>query len=418
MKKNSKNITALTLLLAASLLMSACNSSSLESTKTGEKESEETTEETEREETDATKEAEKDESEKTEATTEESEVTTEETTEETTTETSEETTEATTETSADKSVDDSKLPGLYASALDEILYHLSGNLAEEDAYSYIGIDEVAINGYYSENNVMDKVGYIFRDLNEDGTKELLVLDKSEYNDGYGYMVLAIFYLDNNTPKILTEGWARNQLYLLNDNTFLNYGSSGFAYQTISVFRYNEDLEQDMLYSFFTDYEDPDDRESIIRWYEKKGDEVIDHGPIEAYDPEYEVADFNKIEDFKPFSMLPHKYQAVVKDCTYEEAAALCEAMGGHLVTIKNPQEAAIVTALVSMNSEFGSFFVDPSCADRDFLWKYDADQSYDSYMVSISGEDGSLYIMQTSDDPVGENKDMSGFIGFICEIDY
>ena len=76
MKKNSKNITALTLLLAASLLMSACNSSSLESTKTGEKESEETTEETEREETDATKEAEKDESEKTEATTEESEVTT------------------------------------------------------------------------------------------------------------------------------------------------------------------------------------------------------------------------------------------------------------------------------------------------------------------------------------------------------
>lgn len=407
MKKNSRNITALTLLLAASLLMSACNSSSLESTKTGEKESEETTEETEREETDATKEAEKDESEKTEATTEESEVTTEETTEETTT-----------ETSADKSVDDSKLPGLYASALDEILYHLSGNLAEEDAYSYIGIDEVAINGYYSENNVMDKVGYIFRDLNEDGTKELLVLDKSEYNDGYGYMVLAIFYLDNNTPKILTEGWARNQLYLLNDNTFLNYGSSGFAYQTISVFRYNEDLEQDMLYSFFTDYEDPDDRESIIRWYEKKGDEVIDHGPIEAYDPEYEVADFDKIEDYTPFSRLPHKYQAVVRDCTYKEATEFCEAMGGHLVTIKNPQEAAIVTALVSMNSEFGSFFVDPSCADRDFLWKYDADQSYDTYMVSISGEDGSLFIMQTSDDPVGENKDMSGFIGFICEIDY
>ena len=174
----------------------------------------------------------------------------------------------------------------------------------------------------------------------------------------------------------------------------------------------------MLYSFFTDYEDPDDRESIIRWYEKKGDEVIDHGPIEAYDPEYEVADFDKIEDYTPFSRLPHKYQAVVRDCTYKEATEFCEAMGGHLVTIKNPQEAAIVTALVSMNSEFGSFFVDPSCADRDFLWKYDADQSYDTYMVSVSGEDGSLYIMQTSDDPVGENKDMSGFIGFICEIDY
>ena len=404
MKKDSKNIKVLTLLLAASLLMSACDSSSLESTKNGERESEETVEETEREETDATKEAQRESSEETEETTEESEETTEATTEETAEVTDE-------ESSADN-------PGLYASALDEILYHLSGNLAEEDAYSYIGIDEVAINGYYSENNVMDKVGYIFRDLNKDGTKELLVLDKSEYNDGYGYMVLAIFYLDNNTPKILTEGWARNQLYLLNDNTFLNYGSSGFAYQTISVFRYNEDLEQDMLYSFFTDYEDPDDRESIIRWYEKKGDEVIDHGPIEAYDPEYEVADFDKIEDYTPFSRLPHKYQAVVRDCTYKEATEFCEAMGGHLVTIKNPQEAAIVTALVSMNSEFGSFFVDPSCADRDFLWKYDADQSYDTYMVSVSGEDGSLYIMQTSDDPVGENKDMSGFIGFICEIDY
>ena len=74
--------------------------------------------------------------------------------------------------------------------------------------------------------------------------------------------------------------------------------------------------------------------------------------------------------------------------------------------------------MASHISEFGCFFVDESCADQDYLWKYDADQSYDAYMVSVSGEDGSLYIMQTSDDPVGENKDMSGFIGYICEFDY
>ena len=83
-----------------------------------------------------------------------------------------------------------------------------------------GFSEVA-----KENNLQEKIGYTFADLDNDGTEELLVslIDKKDKLNNY---IIAAYQYTEDGIKRLLEGWGRNTYYLMNDKLILNQASGG------------------------------------------------------------------------------------------------------------------------------------------------------------------------------------------------
>lgn len=144
--------------------------------------------------------------------------------------------------------------------------------------------------------VEDDVGYLFRDVNQDGTDELFIMDRP---NGYGYgegSIYAVYALKNGIPFRVAEGWDRSRLYLLNDGTLLNEGSDGAAYSVNFLYTIDGDglkycegyassdyqLNQTMEWGWFLSadghYTDDInylvDEKEVERWSKKKHEAVI------------------------------------------------------------------------------------------------------------------------------------------------
>lgn len=75
-------------------------------------------------------------------------------------------------------------------------------------------------------------GYIIRDLNQDGTDELVILYPENTE---GAPIISLYTMENQRPKLLLYGWTRNNYYLTKDGGIANYGSNGAAYPVYTVF---------------------------------------------------------------------------------------------------------------------------------------------------------------------------------------
>lgn len=79
------------------------------------------------------------------------------------------------------------------------------------------------------------VGYAFKDLDKDGTPELIVAGIE--NDPFvEKMVYGLYTLENGAPKRLFVSNARDRWYLLTDSTLLNEGSGGAGHSGVTLFR--------------------------------------------------------------------------------------------------------------------------------------------------------------------------------------
>ena len=82
------------------------------------------------------------------------------------------------------------------------------------------------------------VGYAFKDLDKDGTPELLIAGLSTDNTARS-LVYEIYALVNGTPRRMAVSTKNDRYYLCTDNTILNSGSEGPASYSI-VYRYGND----------------------------------------------------------------------------------------------------------------------------------------------------------------------------------
>lgn len=98
-----------------------------------------------------------------------------------------------------------------------------GEGIEEDGYT--GINEIVV---YGGDDRADILGYSFLDLNGDGRAELLIGDMRE-----GTVVAVFSAKGSASPECILEGWARNRFKLQKDGSFINNGSSGAEYSSIS-----------------------------------------------------------------------------------------------------------------------------------------------------------------------------------------
>ena len=75
-------------------------------------------------------------------------------------------------------------------------------------------------------------GYMYFDVNRDGTDELLFLDKPNYEEA---MIYAVYTMKNGKPHRVFDGWTRRRLYLLSDGTFFSCGSDGASYSSEYIY---------------------------------------------------------------------------------------------------------------------------------------------------------------------------------------
>ena len=111
-------------------------------------------------------------------------------------------------------------------------------------------DLLSVNDYYQTP------GWLLRDLDGDGTSELLL--GADWGDGYG-VIFNIYRLDGAKAVRVVDGWSRSQYFLCSDGTLAHEWSGGADHWGRTYLRYGETLLP--LESVF-------DRGGV--WYHAKG----------------------------------------------------------------------------------------------------------------------------------------------------
>ena len=89
-------------------------------------------------------------------------------------------------------------------------------------------DLLSVNDYYQSP------GWLLRDLDGDGTPELLL--GADWGDGYG-VIFNIYRLDGAKAVRVVDGWNRSRWYLCADGSLANEGSSSAFESSFSYYRY-------------------------------------------------------------------------------------------------------------------------------------------------------------------------------------
>lgn len=105
----------------------------------------------------------------------------------------------------------------------DVHYDVLGKERESKENSYLFYEPHQAYWMNRENT-----GYMIRDIDGDGTEELLFIDD-------GGEVWKLFVILDGKPVQILQGWARNTIYLSYDGGFVNHGSDGAAYSRDYIF---------------------------------------------------------------------------------------------------------------------------------------------------------------------------------------
>lgn len=113
---------------------------------------------------------------------------------------------------------------------------------------------------------LDGDGYMLKDLDQDGSDELIILAKgslaSNRFDDFSDTVYAVYTLQNDKPVRVLESWARSRNYLCADGGIYNEGSDGAAYSTWCIY-------------------DIKDGKTVVREGVQTSDKTLENGNIET-----------------------------------------------------------------------------------------------------------------------------------------
>ncbi len=123
---------------------------------------------------------------------------------------------------------------IYAPVLNEALDVIKNGYNDEKDYEYLSTGLMEDVMYGSTEDLLKDIGYVIKDLNGDGSPELLIgrqpaemADGGEDVNSYGgSLVYGGYTCEGDTIVRFIEGWARNSYEWLEDGSFYNNGSGG------------------------------------------------------------------------------------------------------------------------------------------------------------------------------------------------
>lgn len=159
---------------------------------------------------------------------------------------------------------------LYSDILDMFYYNISSDWAEYRTRSSFHDGEVSylFPQYHFDSSYIDKIGYSFIDLDDNGTPELLIWmreEKDADNPEYKSMIYDLYtYVNGNITHVESSG-ERDRFYLCEDNTIYNESSGGATDSVMAHYRLNSgEAELSIIESVYT--KAADDGEQNIDWY--------------------------------------------------------------------------------------------------------------------------------------------------------
>lgn len=126
---------------------------------------------------------------------------------------------------------------IYAQVLDGYYADIVSEFPIDNYFPMtLGTFETAMGSMGEE--ALKKVGYAMKDINGDGTQELMIVEVSDQGQTkyFGERILALYTIVNDEAHFITGGWARNRYFLLNDGRIFNEGSSGANDASFETYR--------------------------------------------------------------------------------------------------------------------------------------------------------------------------------------
>ena len=119
--------------------------------------------------------------------------------------------------------------------------------------------------FFMNDPEFEILGYMKKDLDGDGTEELIfgenAADGSGPSEGWDSIIYDIFAMKDGKVVHVLDGWERNRYYLCSDGTIANEGSGGAAYSSWAYYKY-ADGKINIVETIFTD----EDENGQGHWY--------------------------------------------------------------------------------------------------------------------------------------------------------
>ena len=130
--------------------------------------------------------------------------------------------------------------GDYTTILDgtyDLIANWDGQNYLNSPYALVGLDEFIFQNDCSVDERLSLIGYMFADINDDGSEELLIGPVDDDNHSISG-ICEIYTMVDEKTILVKEGWLRNRVYLLEDNTIYNEWDDGAAHWGINTYTLN------------------------------------------------------------------------------------------------------------------------------------------------------------------------------------
>ena len=166
-----------------------------------------------------------------------------------------------------------------AGAKGEYLYQNELNkhlTAIKEAWDATKLEEENMSTMYvviagSDNNALDKVGYAYRDINNDGIDELLI---GEIADGdWKGIIYDIYTMVDRKPVHVVSGWDRNRYFDYEDSLIVNEYSGGANESGVIVYSLGGNTKELFMQLAFKYDGYTDEKNPWFESYTKENDDI-------------------------------------------------------------------------------------------------------------------------------------------------
>lgn len=228
--------------------------------------------------------------------------------------TAESTTEAASE---EKSSDASDPMTMYADKITEYC-NLIANFSYDTVIGEGMMGVYEMSSYMGTKDAARSTGYAFRDLNGDNVPELIVGYIDDQATNKGTTVWAVYAYENNSTKLVLEGYTRNAFFVNADNTILNQASSGAAYYGYGIYKIDANNKLNCQEYYFSSDEETDHQD--VYYYHSNVDdwnianaEKLDIDPDAFYAKSDELISAADAIEFTPFATFAKEHNITIPE---------------------------------------------------------------------------------------------------------
>ena len=206
-----------------------------------------------------------------------------------------------------------------AAAYHDTLMYITEEICDPEGTAK---DNWAFERITYDSSTADHTGYIYYDINGDGTEELIVGNADGF-EGPELSVFAVYTYKDGEVYHVVDGWSRNRWSIGTDGSLLNWGSSGAAYACFGTFRINDSSDGLKCDGFwFTDSIDGDTMR-YGTYHNTTGDWDVSTSELISEDTEgfYERGSDHELLELEliPFTELAADYEARTAHISVAEA---------------------------------------------------------------------------------------------------